>query len=293
MSIWCVYGFPEWLANLTKMSMSTAGRATIPLGVISIYALIYLMASIKKEDKLIENRKITYALAFAFICLIAYQAYTTIGHKDIFRYLDKFKMLLSAEIFGAIIFGVLNMKDEKIKEYTMYGLIAVALISGATVNPIIRTTDILYTKPVAKKIQEIRDQDPNAIWVVDDDEDWHINNYALANGVRVLNSTNIYPNFELFEQILGKDKTAESKEAFNRYAHVNFTIVEEEETTLELLYPDNVLLKMNANDLTKNNINYVISRESLHSEERSLNEYLEEVYNEDGMFIYKVLDAQQ
>ena len=185
------------------MSMSTAGRATIPLGVISIYALIYLMASIKKEDKLIENRKITYALAFAFICLIAYQAYTTIGHKDIFRYLDKFKMLLSAEIFGAIIFGVLNMKDEKIKGYTMYGLMAVAFISGATVNPIIRTTDVLYTKPVAKKIQEIRNQEPNAVWVVDDEEDWHINNYALANGVRVLNSTNIYPNFELFEKILG------------------------------------------------------------------------------------------
>ena len=36
------------------------------------------MASIKKDDKLIENKKVTYALAFAFICLIAFQAYTTI-----------------------------------------------------------------------------------------------------------------------------------------------------------------------------------------------------------------------
>ena len=291
LSVWCVYGFPEWLANLTKMSMSTAGRATIPLGTISIYALIYLMASIKKEDKLIENKKITYALAFAFICLIAYQAYTTIGHKEIFRYLDKFKMLVSAEIFGAIIFGVLNMKDEKIKGYTMYGLMAVAFISGATVNPIIRTTDVLYTKPVAKKIQEIRNQEPNAVWVVDDEEDWHINNYALANGVRVLNSTNIYPNFELFEKILGKEKAAENKEKFNRYAHVNFKIVEDEETKIDLLYADNISITMNAEELDDNGIKYILSRKSLYGE-RSLEEYVEEIYNEDDMYIYKVIKTE-
>ena len=271
--------------------MSTAGRATIPLGTISIYALIYLMASIKKEDKLIENKKITYALAFAFICLIAYQAYTTIGHKEIFRYLDKFKMLVSAEIFGAIIFGVLNMKDEKIKEYTMYGLMAVAFISGATVNPIIRTTDVLYTKPVAKKIQEIRNQEPNAVWVVDDEEDWHINNYALANGVRVLNSTNIYPNFELFEKILGKEKAAENKEKFNRYAHVNFKIVEDEETKIDLLYADNISITMNAEELDDNGIKYILSRKSLYGE-RSLEEYVEEIYNEDDMYIYKVIKTE-
>lgn len=288
LSVWCVYGFPAWFANLTKMSMATAGRATIPLGTLSIYALIYLMANIKKDEKLIESRNIKVAFAGLITILIAYQAYTTIGYKDIFRYLDKFKMLVSAEIFVAIIYGVLNMKDEKIKNYTMYGLIAVALISGLTVNPLIRTTDIFYTKPVARKIQEIRDSNPDALWAVNSDN-WYLNDYALANGVRVINSTNIYPNLELYDEIAG-DKKAEQRANYNRYAHVNLNVVSDKETSIELLHADNIALIMNAKDLDDYEIEYILSKESLI--EKGLQEYVEEIYNEDGMYIYQVIKTQ-
>lgn len=50
LSIWCVYGFPEFLAVLTKMSMSTAGRASIPLGTVCIYMLIYLIDSFTHSE---------------------------------------------------------------------------------------------------------------------------------------------------------------------------------------------------------------------------------------------------
>ena len=101
----------------------------------------------------------------------------------------------------------------------------------------------------------------------------------------VLNSTNIYPNFELFESILG-EKATENKEKFNRYAHVNFKIVKDE-TKVELLYADNIAIYMNAEELDDHKIEYILSRKSLY-EERELNDYVEEIYNEDGMFIYKV-----
>ena len=38
----------------------------------------------------------------------------------------------------------------------MYVLMIVALVTGLRVNPIIRTTDIFYTKPVAVKMKEIQ-----------------------------------------------------------------------------------------------------------------------------------------
>ena len=285
LSIWCVYGFPEFLAVLTKMSMSTAGRASIPLGTVCIYMLIYLIGNFEKGDKLI-NKKLTYFLAGISILFIIYKAKTTIGFAEEFHYLDKFKILVAGEIFVALIFGVLNINNEKIKNYTIYGLIAVALITGLRVNPVIRTTDVLYTKPVAIKMQEIKEENPDAIWAVNDGG-WYINDYAVANGIRTINSTAVYPNFELFEILLGdKAKDEEYRMIYNRYAHINFEVTDEK-TDVTLLYPDNIAIKVNYNDLQKLNIEYILS--SVDFSDKSFKDQFEEIYNEDDIYIYKVM----
>lgn len=284
LTIWCVYGFPAWLANITFMSMTTAGRVSIPVGTACIYMLVYLMASIKKEDKFI-SKNAAIVLSGLFILFIIYKAKTTIGYAADFPYLDRFKILVAGEIFLAAIFGVLNMQNEKIKNYTIYGLIAIALITGLGVNPVIRTTDVLYTKPLALKLQEIKQEDPDAIWVVNDGG-WYINDYAVANGIRTLNSTNIYPNMEMYETILG-DKAEEKREIYNRYAHVNFEITNAE-SDVELLHADNVAIKLNYNDLEKLDIDYILSKNNINSEEFELDRKFEEIYNEDGIYIFKV-----
>jgi len=146
LTIWCEFGFPVTLAKLTLMSNVTAPRATIALGVINIYMLIYLIGSIEKKDKWI-NVKLTYFLAVFATLYIIYQAKKTCD----FQYIDKFKILAGGEIFLAAIFGILNINNDKIKNYTIYGLMAIALLTGFRVHPVIRTTNIIYTKPVAKK----------------------------------------------------------------------------------------------------------------------------------------------
>ena len=290
LSIWCVYGFPEFLAVLTKMSMSTAGRASIPLGTVCIYILIYLIGNFETDDKLI-NKKLSYILSGIFILFIIYKAKTTIGFAEEFHYLDKFKILLGGEIFLALIFGVLNINNEKIKNYTIYGLIAVALITGLGVNPVIRTTDVLYTKPVAIKMQEIKKENPDAIWAVND-AGWYKNDYAVANGIRTINSTAVYPNFELFEKILGeKAKEEEIRKIYNRYAHVNFEVTDEE-SNVELLFADNIAIKVNYKDLQKLNIEYILSTVDLNKnfkDNEDARSTFKEIYNEDKIYIYEVL----
>lgn len=290
LSIWCVYGFPEFLAVLTKMSMSTAGRASIPLGTVCIYILIYLIGNFEKDDKLI-NKKLSYVLSGIFILFIIYKAKTTIGFAEEFHYLDKFKILLGGEIFLALIFGVLNINNEKIKNYTIYGLIAVALITGLGVNPVIRTTDVLYTKPVAIKMQEIKKENPDAIWAVND-AGWYKNDYAVANGIRTINSTAVYPNFELFEKLLGeKAKEEEIRKIYNRYAHVNFEVIDEE-SNVELLFADNIAIKVNYKDLQKLNIEYILSTVDLNKnfkDNEDARSTFKEIYNEDKIYIYEVL----
>ena len=290
LSIWCVYGFPEFLAVLTKMSMSTAGRASIPLGTVCIYILIYLIGNFETDDKLI-NKKLSYILSGIFILFIIYKAKTTIGFAEEFHYLDKFKILLGGEIFLALIFGVLNIDNEKIKNYTIYGLIAVALITGLGVNPVIRTTDVLYTKPVAIKMQEIKKENPDAIWAVND-AGWYKNDYAVANGIRTINSTAVYPNFELFEKLLGeKAKEEEIRKIYNRYAHVNFEVTDEE-SNVELLFADNIAIKVNYKDLQKLNIEYILSTVDLNKnfkDNEDARSTFKEIYNEDKIYIYEVL----
>lgn len=290
LSIWCVYGFPEFLAILTKMSMSTAGRASIPLGTVCIYILIYLIGNFETDDKLI-NKKLSYVLSGIFILFIIYKAKTTIGFAEEFHYLDKFKILLGGEIFLALIFGVLNINNEKIKNYTIYGLIAVALITGLGVNPVIRTTDVLYTKPVAIKMQEIKKENPDAIWAVND-AGWYKNDYAVTNGIRTINSTAVYPNFELFEKLLGeKAKEEEIRKIYNRYAHVNFEVTDEE-SNVELLFADNIAIKVNYKDLQKLNIEYILSTVDLNKnfkDNEDARSTFKEIYNEDKIYIYEVL----
>ena len=284
LTIYSVYGFPKWFAVLTKMSMAPAGRVAIPVGTICIYMLIYLLGNIKKEDKLI-SKKLTYILSGLAVVYIAYKCRKTINlaFNGEYAYLDKFKLLVSGEIFLGLIFGILNMNNEKIRNYTLYGIIAVALLTGLTVNPVIRTTDIFTTKPVAVKMQEIKMQDPEAIWVVNDGG-WYLNDYAVANGIRTLNSTNIYPNMEMYETILG-DKAEEKRKIYNRYSHVMFEITDKE-SDVELIHADNVAIKLNYKDLEKLDIGYILSKIDLN--ELNFGIEFEEVYDEDGIYIFKV-----
>ena len=55
---------------------------------------------------------------------------------------------------------------------------------------------------------------------------------------------------------------------------------------VELLYADNVSIKLNYNDLEKLDIDYILSTVDLN--EMNLGKEFEELYEEDGMYIYKV-----
>ena len=288
LTIWCVWGFPELLAVITKMSMTTAGRVTIPLGTVCIYLLVYLIGNFKEDDKLINNRKLSYILAGCAVLYIYYKAKKTIGFSQDFLYLDKFKTLVCGEIFLIAIIGILNVDNKKFRSFTLYFLIAIALLTGLRVNPVIRTTDIFYTKPVAVKMNEIKEKDPESIWVVNDGG-WYINDYALASGIRVLNSTGVYPNIELFKTILG-DKAEENRKTYNRYAHIIFNVVDDE-SEVELLYPDTILIRLNYEDLEKLNIKYILSTVDLYDD--FTDEQFSKIYEEDGMYIFEVMKGMK
>lgn len=279
LSYWCSKGFPEWLAKITLMNMSTANRASLALGTVNIYILMFLMGNIKKEDKWMPwwGATILGILATAYAVMKALQTPPTP------EYLSVFKLVISSIVFGSLFILIFNMNKQKCQTAFMYLAIFTAFASGLAVNPIIRTTDIIYTKPVSLKMAEIREKDPEAIWI-GEAVDFHVSNYMVANGLRTLNSTSVYPNIEFFEKLLGEN-AKEHEYEYNRYAH-NVIFLTDEESHITLQQTDYMIWSINYNDLKKFDIKYILSTQDLNKKEYDIE--LEQLYFEDNLYIFEV-----
>lgn len=293
LTVWCKWGFPEVLAKISLMSMSTSQRASIALGTINIYILIYLIGRMdrnevnKKESKLM-NKWIGIVLGLVTTVLILF-----IARKDLVTflppmeaYIGKIKMIISGILFGIVFICTMNMHKKYFRNVLLVFLGVIAIITGLAVNPVSRTADVIYEKPICAKFEEIRDSDPDAIWL-GDDTGWYLNNYMVANGLNVINSTNVYPNFELFETVLGKEKAAlpENKTVYNRYCHVNINLGIYEENRVFAAAPDNIVIELNAESLKDLGIDYIVAKKDIN--ERGYSIEFEELYYEDGLYIFK------
>ena len=276
---WCWRGFPENIAKYTMMSMSTANRAGLVLGTINIYILIFLLGRIKKEDKWMH-----WTLATIFgILVTGYVVYKGITIPPAEGYYSKTKILISGILFLIAFISIFNMNKKYFQIVFMYISIVIAFASGLIVNPIIRTTDIIYTKPVSVKMAEIRNAEPDALWI-GEAVDFHVSNYMVANGIRTLNSTSVYPNVEFFKKYLGDG--AQSREyEYNRYCH-NVVFLSNEESNISLTQMDKLSWTMNYKDLDKFGVDYILTTRNLNR--AGFDREFEMVYYEDGLYIFKV-----
>lgn len=276
---WCWRGFPEMLAKYTLMSMSTANRAGLVLGTINIYILIFLMGRISKEDKWMHWILATICGIFA----TSYVIYKGITIPPEEGYFHGMKIIISAILFAISFVSIFNMNKKFFQILFMCSSIIIAFASGLIVNPIIRTTDIIYTKPVSVKLAEIREKEPEAIWI-GDAVDFHINNYMVANGIRTLSSTSVYPNVKFFEEFLN-DKDHIREYEYNRYSH-NVVFLSSEPSNIELTQMDKLVWTFNYQDLDKFHIDYILSSRNLNR--LGFDRKFEMIYYEDGMYIFKV-----
>ena len=298
LTVWCKYGFPEIIAKLSLMSMSTSQRASIALGTINIYILMYLFGRMedRKEENVNKTKDLKNILSVLVKIVIAvlftvYALYIARKHLVIFlppmdAYLGKIKILISGVLFGITFISIFNMDKKCFRNFAYTMIVIIALVGGITVNPVSRTTDVIYEKPISKKFAEIREKDPDAIWL-GDDTGWYLNNYMVANGLRVINSSNVYPNFDLFEKVLGEERAKEpdNRTIFNRYCHVNINLGKYEEDRVFAAAADNLVIELNTESLEKLDVDYIVAKKDLNSLGYDME--FEELYKEDGLYIFK------
>lgn len=281
LSIWVAIPTNKLFAKLTLLYMIPMNRAAVSLGFAQIMLMLYLLKNITKDTKLFSS-EISFIISGAIATVALIIAVQT-GPQNYFGSVIGF-------VFGTAIFilfyMMFNLHREKYKYYFMAIMTGVVLISGATVNPVIKGTNVMSDKPVAKEIQSIVSEDKEALWLVDN-MSFFIPNYVIANGARVINSTNYYPNFELYEKLFGEDsKKEEIRKIYNRYAHISIN-VDNVETNLKLMYPDAFTININPEKLDDINVKYILSSKDL-SMYNTNSVTFEEIYNEYGCYIFEV-----
>ena len=271
--LWMGCKWPSILAKLTLLYMSPTKRTALILefGCVILTAILAKKLFDRKE-KLI-NKKIALVISL-LITVLTYFIAKNGQYGDTFTTF-KFTILLSA-IF-AINYTFLSAN----KKAFAYVMIIISLFVGGYVNPISRGTSVITDTELAQTAVSIAKEDPEAIWIGES----QINaQYLVANGLKVLNGINEYPNYDWIEIL---DPEHKYEEVWNRYAHI--AIVLDDETSFDLLSTDIYFLHLTYDNLKQLNIKYFYTNVKA-DENRKNNFNLETLYENDttGQYIYEI-----
>ena len=241
MATFMLVGFPELLAKLTGFSY--INRMDIAYGFVATIFTIWGIDMIFKKQ-IFSKKQIFGVLliyGFLYVCFVGADELTYFG----------WKYYLMA-IAGLLVLGYLMLRG--CQKLFIIGVTILMLVSGATVNPIARGTVALFNHPLEQKIREIAAEDRDAYWL-------SLNNIILqqvgiANGAKMLNAVNFYPDFEKWKMI---DKDGEYRDVYNRYAHMSINLVEGKTEYAVGATPDLITVKLGCVDVLKWPVKYLVS----------------------------------
>ncbi|MBR3524218.1 MAG: hypothetical protein IKO11_00070 [Lachnospiraceae bacterium] len=261
-------GLPAFLADLTMLSNSISYRVVDALGFIQILLIIRLLGyrreaereNAGKEDGEKARAAITplkeYAgCAAAFLAaLVSAAAAWLYCRQDMADYIGTKKGILLVLVYALTAAAVLLYAKKPARIFCGVSLLILSLISGFTVRPLVQGFDALWSKPSAQRIREIVKSEPQSLWLCTNDI--HCG-YVLANGARVKNSNNFYPDMEWFKQL---DENGTYEEVYNRYCHISVELTEEK-SSFVLCSADTILLRLNYADLLQSGIDYIFTED--------------------------------
>lgn len=269
--LWEFIGFGELFAKLTLMSMVPSPRLHVVVGMIGT---ILTLAIIKQTD---AKKIFTKAQSIIISMLVVIVSYILIKHSSYAQYFNFVKI----EIWSIVIFAITYFMITGNKKAWCYSMCIIAIIAGATINPICIGLSPIKNTQISKEIQEIKSSDENALWAGNSNI---TGQYLVANGVKTLNGVHMYPNFEWLKEL---DPEGKYDEVYNRFAHIHIALGKE--TSFSLLTPDSYLATLTYEDFKKLGIKYYYSSQKCSDE--IIDEFnLESKYSNDenSQYIYLI-----
>ena len=255
----------DYIYKITLFSFVTGHRLLIISGLLNTYLLLLFIAKYNSKSK---SYCIINIFTWLYVSILLFRS----------NIYESMHLCLYLSIFLSwLIIHLILINHKKL---AIMLLLLLTFVTGQTINPIIFGTNDLFNSNLSHKISEIRKQNPDAIWVAFGPGSWVMGEYLLSQGLYSYNSVKFYPDFKIWNNL---DKEHKYKDIYNRYAHVNVSLVNES-TLFTLSQADLITLNLNNSDLLKNtDIKYILSSQPI-----NLNNKIKLVDNIDGKYIYRV-----
>lgn len=274
LTVYTTVGLPPAIAKYTLMTFSTSARAVDILGYLQVVLFIRVIATMGDENRI--NRKAGIAVSGITACIL-------VGLSNYFApgYMSKLFMILMVCVLSFIFIGVIARVPDKWKNAGIVAILLLAIVTGGAVRPINKGSDAITSKPLAKEITKLVREDKDAKWLAVGGG-IVLPSFAVACGAPTINSVNIYPNMELWKKL---DPEGCYNEVYNRYAHIDLQLVEDD-TSMELLQADSFILNLSYEDIEKTEAKYIVSQKELSVANQWVT--FEPIYNESGSYIYQI-----
>lgn len=140
----------------------------------------------------------------------------------------------------------------------------VTIVTGMLVNPVQRGTSALHDDQVLLASQAADSEEPGLFVALGDRSSTSsmLANLLAANGLHVLNSTQVTPHWNLWKRI---DPEGRHEDGYNRYAYVNIVTAAEvsDDTRFQLPYVDLLIVTMTPAELHDLGVTYATSDSDL------------------------------
>ncbi len=245
LGFWCLAGVPNFVADITFMKMSPVHRMLVVFGFSNILLLIRALSLVKTKIK--YNIIISVLLSAAAV----YASISVYG-----QYLNPVMIFIITALSFLIFLCGLNIKY--FKTFAVAAVLTV-LAGGLFVNPLQSGTAGVNETPLAEAIRKI-DQSKRGLWMAEG-ASFYISNYIVMQGAAAVNSTNTYPNTQLWRKF---DKDGEYESVYNRYCHILISINREKsKEKFQLMQFDVMKINLQPDDLAVLNVDYIITRNDL------------------------------
>lgn len=265
--LWCVLGFPDFLAKITLLSNCQPSRVLVIFGYVNIILLMRAMA-LWKGDGLKPVTAAAGAGAFAvFVGLAANFAQS--------EYVTKYMLAAEAVLLFVLVYSFLRKNGRLM----LSAVLVTVFFTGIAVNPVRRGTDVLYKNPLVEGIARINEEE-EGLWLVEG-LPYPMTNLPLAVAAPTVNSTNYYPDLERWRQF---DPDGTQEYYYNRFAHIEVNLQDERETWFaEGITGDRFVVNLNQEDLKTLGVKYVLTSNDI----SELTAEAQLVFEYEGYCIYK------
>lgn len=266
--IWVFVGYGKILSKVTLFYLCSQIRVQLVMELIAL--MLCLLVLQRKEISLDKFQSVVISTLVVIISYVMVVSCTNSSYFDITK-----KLILFVVIF-LMTYNLLNTN----KKGFSYILFLITVCCGLVINPVNVGTDVIFGTNTSKEIRSIvKNSDEKPIWIGNSDFDAQ---YLIANGAKVLNGVNYYPN-KMMLSILDPDGKYE--DIYNRYAHISVELTNENDVKFILTNPDAYTIMLDKDDFDALNIKYYYTSEQL--DESIMELYnLELIYNGEGKFIY-------